>query len=811
MKVGKRVSRCVTMLSSILCLSVLESFGDTPDEYVRCVESDGSQWVDLQIVGKGNMRYEVDVLFLSTDNSVLLGCQGPTATYWPFCSWYGFRTRYYGFGNTARAEINDRFRAEVVMENGFQNIVYHEYHGRAQDAPNEVTGDADTGRNLFLFASNGLEAPECFCKAQVFGLKIWSMSEGEYRLVRDLRPCVKNGRAGLHDSVEDTIFYSGSGTDLIVPKVWELYPETRMTGGEMLTSAQQAIRAFSNARTSDTILFKPGTYVFGAGDSMSVDDVGGIKATNRMDVSAYNLLVRGETPTSRKYWNIGAEPVILDGNGARLFRIQTQYGTDGLPLDDATFENLALVNCDASAGDSTWTETFRGGAICSVKLNWYQLANPFVTNCVFRANSAWCCGAAYGGTFSDCLFLGNSCSETGGSYGGIVYTVNNMVGCDFVENTCHWRTAALFMKGTRLSDCSFIGNVASNGWVNAAVYAENGLEISGCHFVSNVNQGANGDGAGALRIVATYQRMTESGGLRVSDCVFDGNVARGESGTPHGGAAKCAISDVPEGCDGRDVCVFTNCIFRGNRCMFTGGLYGGTAVSCRFVNNAPFDSSSLYLYGGDAENCKLYGCDLTGGEISDCVLVGCHVHGVTNRFVFTQDKQFGTFATNCLIEACRPSIGLAYASVNLNLVNCSLVANTNDLFSLKATSYRMVNSFFYDNVSSYVGKKAISISADPNEILFVNCAYGPEGEIGGLVGTDIRYVADARLNKGRYSEWGYYAPKPKSPLLGWGLPLDYDEFDVDIAGQARLRAGRVDIGCYSGIVIDPSGFAITVR
>ena len=33
--------------------------------------------------------------------------------------------------------------------------------------------------------------------------------------MRDFRPCMKNERVGLYDSVSQTIFYSFTGTDLV--------------------------------------------------------------------------------------------------------------------------------------------------------------------------------------------------------------------------------------------------------------------------------------------------------------------------------------------------------------------------------------------------------------------------------------------------------------------------------------------------------------------------------------------------------------------------------------------------------------------
>ena len=66
----------------------------------------------------------------------------------------------------------------------------------------------DTGVNLYLFACNIGDTPHYMAKAKCYGLKIWQDDEsGTRRLVRDFKPCLKSGRAGLYDTVSETIFY----------------------------------------------------------------------------------------------------------------------------------------------------------------------------------------------------------------------------------------------------------------------------------------------------------------------------------------------------------------------------------------------------------------------------------------------------------------------------------------------------------------------------------------------------------------------------------------------------------------------------
>jgi hypothetical protein len=69
---------------------------------------------------------------------------------------------------------------------------------------------------LYLFASNHNGQPANTAIARIYGVKIWQTDSvaGTEVLVRDLKPCRKNGRAGLYDEVSQTILYSGAPDDL---------------------------------------------------------------------------------------------------------------------------------------------------------------------------------------------------------------------------------------------------------------------------------------------------------------------------------------------------------------------------------------------------------------------------------------------------------------------------------------------------------------------------------------------------------------------------------------------------------------------
>ena len=65
---------------------------------------------------------------------------------------------------------------------------------------------------MYLFTCNVNGKPTWYSKARCYGFKIWQ--DGNPDPVRDFRPCLKNGVAGLYDAVSKRIFYS-LGTPLV--------------------------------------------------------------------------------------------------------------------------------------------------------------------------------------------------------------------------------------------------------------------------------------------------------------------------------------------------------------------------------------------------------------------------------------------------------------------------------------------------------------------------------------------------------------------------------------------------------------------
>lgn len=194
---------------------------NTPDKFVRYVEATGSQYVDTGIVGRYNTKAECKVEWMAFSDSAFLACgdwTGDKRFFLCHCSntsgqmFLGYRTK-----NNVHKEYDLLFEKKRVytyttdisaLDGDGNATATVTIDGTAADPV--VKLGLNTELNLYIFAMNHNGSPYGYSKTRCYGLKIWQ----DGTLVRDFKPCVKNGRAGLYDTVSETIFYSASGTDL---------------------------------------------------------------------------------------------------------------------------------------------------------------------------------------------------------------------------------------------------------------------------------------------------------------------------------------------------------------------------------------------------------------------------------------------------------------------------------------------------------------------------------------------------------------------------------------------------------------------
>ena len=221
---------------------VLPLFSEQPDKFVRFVESTGEQAVDVGITGRYGMRAEISMQWMALGgDDAFLDARGNTSTdsriFFCHNSANGVIGLGYGSYTKYSAKIDSSW-VNIRWELGRRYMVVTEFAVTDEDKVKctlkvdgstiaDGTSDAkiDTERNLYLFAGNIGGTVQYPSKARCYGLKLWQ--DGE--LVRDLYPCVKDGRAGLYDAVSETILYSFTGTDLIAcddtPDYWLDYVE----------------------------------------------------------------------------------------------------------------------------------------------------------------------------------------------------------------------------------------------------------------------------------------------------------------------------------------------------------------------------------------------------------------------------------------------------------------------------------------------------------------------------------------------------------------------------------------------------------
>jgi hypothetical protein len=221
---------------------------NTPDYFVEWVRSKSNLYVDTGVIGKVGVKAEISFYHESTNepHPILLGSwsavdldrfhlvmhTGDT------CRWeYGsYEAGKYsepaatGMVSNDGAKINANsvygsFRNVVVecRADGSMESVWSGANGSSIEATmnaSEKYGLLDTKTTLYLFASHlkygNTDKAVQFSKTILRSCRLWTDYEGSgtWTLVRDFRPCVKNGRAGLYDAVNEVIHYP-QGNELV--------------------------------------------------------------------------------------------------------------------------------------------------------------------------------------------------------------------------------------------------------------------------------------------------------------------------------------------------------------------------------------------------------------------------------------------------------------------------------------------------------------------------------------------------------------------------------------------------------------------
>ena len=218
---------------------ICDENSEVPDEFIDYVESQGvaaeadgqkPAYIDTGIIGKAGTTVEFKETCRKTTigEYCLVGSKNSDSNS-RFFMWYhangntlglGYRNTYWRPSttdpNTAAAsqtaanvyklEYGDTTHARVSFAAGSQTFYTIDDTTGAEKLWSERSDSTalDTGCNLYVFARNNNGTPDSFCASRLYFLKIWQNGA----LVRDFRPCLKNGVAGLYDDVSKRIFYS---------------------------------------------------------------------------------------------------------------------------------------------------------------------------------------------------------------------------------------------------------------------------------------------------------------------------------------------------------------------------------------------------------------------------------------------------------------------------------------------------------------------------------------------------------------------------------------------------------------------------
>ena len=566
--------------------------------------------------------------------------------------------------------------------------------------------------------------------------------------------------------------------------------------------------AIATYRTSATTLqLAPGDYDL---TGLQMEEEGSTYGKSHLLVSGVKLLGMGEKP----------EDVRLIGDGTcRVYRmIKDTY---------ATLQNLTITNGYAKTIEKA-ADSKHGGGIYGY---------PTVTNCVIIGNKAdGNGGGCYGYTYiRACKILNNTAASGGGAF-RVNYVINSLVSGN--HSTSHGGGINGDSYG-RVEGSTVVGNVADGA--GGAICAVN--SVTNCYIAENVS--ASGGGAlyswdRATKYVydcTICSNKTSTTGGAVYEYTVVGGKIFGNYAQNGGGAGFCSLVDVE--------------LHDNYAQVYGGGTYNCNATNCVFRNNFMSTESGKTHEGPNSFSSYLYGCDVSGTGLYSGSAVNCVVHDVVDSAVIEGNPYAEGAAwaghvyagipncTNCLFRNNRVLgysralfCGIGSAKWSGSVINCTIVSNKygKTFDYMYSTNYpvHVKNCVFvwnegYDTTSwrDLHGWENLS----SNCLHFANCAYGSatglfvDGKACGLAdssdGPMYKFGADGFGSDPKFALKGAahpFEPRPNSPLVGIGAVEAWMAAVTDIRGDgyARLREGKVDIGCYQ-CWLNPAGTTILLR
>ena len=434
---------------------------------------------------------------------------------------------------------------------------------------------------------------------------------------------------------------------------------------------------------------------------------------------------------------------------------------------------------------------------------------------------------ANGGSIKDLTMMYGHAE--GGSYlaGGAVYATGSAIeisNCRFLFNSGIHGGA---VNNDNCKNCYFYGNVAREDWNNGGGAGCGGTYVN-CDFICNTNLytwGGGGALSGAAKVencnVISNFTLYSGGGLynckNVSGCHVLYNATVGPNNARGGGLYNCGT--------------ISNCTVVGNAASsFGNGMCDTSAYNTEFRFNSSTHVSK------DLKDFELVKCTFVGSGISDAAFVDlCTISAVSNVTYLSDNCHYGTkdvgitypfskcrHFRNTLITDCwitnlsNHAAFYSDGSVTTLVENCTIADNRFHYlmrgYKGEKTQMAFVNTAIVNNSRSSVGIGDVSGYESPNTYM-TNCVVGivELALADGIVWSDTQVLGPG--GKPRFVATGDfpYTPKYSSPLRANGKRLEWmTEDSVDLAGNARLRDGKVDIGAYQ-CWLDPIGAMLILR
>ena len=198
---------------------------DKPLDFVKWIWSDGYQWFNTWVWGKGSLKSEVDVgVSQYTGDRCILGCRGSNGDTRLYMAYHYESAFRYAYGtlptksninvvaptNDVNNVLDTRYLIKTDFRDGYQSVTVSKNGGTPvelhKDGQAYLTGELATTNTLFLLANNKFGTATCPSACILYRTKIWDGDE----LLRDFVPVVATNSegvayAGLYDRVAERI------------------------------------------------------------------------------------------------------------------------------------------------------------------------------------------------------------------------------------------------------------------------------------------------------------------------------------------------------------------------------------------------------------------------------------------------------------------------------------------------------------------------------------------------------------------------------------------------------------------------------